>query len=72
MDQKKKSVLDIFKAWDEAIFPHTKDTGLAAGKGASSGGKSFKDAMQMLKEDDAEPEDSEQEADKDNENHPNP
>lgn len=70
MDQKKKSVLDIFKAWDEAIFPHTKDTGLAAGKGASSGGKSFKDAMEMLKEDDAA--ESEQDEDEDREDHPNP
>lgn len=61
-------MLEIFKAWDHAIFPGTKDTGLAAVKGNSNGAESFNAALEMLGADEVEEEDENENAEGEPEN----
>lgn len=60
LEQRKKPVLEVFRTWDEAIFPSTSDQGLASkAKQGEDSNTTMADALEMLRAAEVEEEEDE-------------
>lgn len=63
LEQRKKPVLEVFRTWDEAIFPSTSDQGLASkAKQGEDSNTTMADALEMLRAAEVEEEEEDESA----------